>query len=62
MNYNQKYNKEHYSSFKVELKKEEYAKLQKKLNSLGISKAEFLRQAIKRLYDDKRKTNISKKA
>ena len=62
MNYNQKYNKEHYSSFKVDLKKDEYAELQEALKKYGITKAQFLRKAIERFYNDKQKANNSKKA
>lgn len=47
--YIQKYNKEHYKSFKVDLKKEEWEQLEKLLKEKGLTKAEFLRDAIKKL-------------
>lgn len=47
--YNQKYNKEHYKAFKVDLKKEELEQLEKLLKEKGITKAQFLRDAIKKL-------------
>lgn len=61
MNYNQKYNKEHYKSFKVDLKNDEYTELQEALKKYGITKAEFLRRAMQKFYDEKRKTKVSKK-
>lgn len=47
--YKQQYNKEHYKAFKVDLKKEELELLEKKLKEKGITKAQFLRDAIKNL-------------
>lgn len=44
--YIQEYNKEHYKTFKVDLKKDEYDKLDSYLKSKGISKAQFLRNAM----------------
>lgn len=44
-----KYNKEHYRAFKVDLKKEELEALEKKLKEKQLSKAQFLRNAIKKL-------------
>ena len=44
--YKQQYNKEHYRTFKVDLKKEEFDKLEQKLKELGLTKAQFLRDAI----------------
>lgn len=49
MNYIQKYNKEHYKAFKVDLKKEEFAKLEKLLKKHNFTKAGFLRLAIKKI-------------
>ena len=45
--YIQKYNKEHYKTFKVDLKLEEFNKLEQYLKDNKISKATFLRQAMK---------------
>lgn len=47
--YKIKYNKEHYKAFKVDLKKEELEALEKKLKEKQLSKAQFLRNAIKKL-------------
>ena len=44
--YKQQYNKEHYRTFKVDLKKEELDKLEQILKELGLTKAQFLRNAI----------------
>ena len=44
--YKQQYNKDHYRTFKVDLKKEEFDKLEQKLKELGLTKAQFLRDAI----------------
>lgn len=44
--YKQQYNKEHYRTFKVDLKKEELDKLEQMLKELGLTKAQFLRDAI----------------
>ena len=55
MNYKQKYNKEHYKSFKVDLKKEECEQLEEELKKQGISKSDFLRNAIKEFLNVKRK-------
>lgn len=44
--YKQQYNKEHYRTFKVDLKKEELDKLEQLLKELGLTKAQFLRNAI----------------
>lgn len=54
--YQIEYNKHHYSTFKVDLKKEELKKLNKTLKNLNLTKAEFLRQAIEELY---KKNNIN---
>ena len=45
--YIQEYKKEHYRVFKVDLKPEEWEKLDKILKKKKITKAEFLRRAIK---------------
>lgn len=52
--YIKKYNKEHYKTFKVELKKEEKEELDELLKSLNITKATFLREAIKNLKETKK--------
>lgn len=44
--YIQEYNKEHYKTFKVDLKKNEYDKLDSYLKSKGISKAQYLRNTM----------------
>lgn len=43
------YNKEHYKAFKVDLKVEELEELEKLLKEKGITKAQFLREAIHNL-------------
>ena len=45
-NYIQEYNKEHYKTFKVDLKKEELQELNELLKKEGLTKAQFLRDAI----------------
>ncbi len=52
--YIKEYNKEHYKTFKVELKKEEKEELDELLKKLGITKAAFLRDAIKNLNETKK--------
>ena len=47
--YTQEYNKEHYKPFKVDLKKEELEQLEKLLKKKGLTKAQFLRDAIQKL-------------
>ena len=47
--YNQEYNKKHYSTFKVDLKKVEIEELNKILKRLNLTKAQFLRNAIIKL-------------
>ncbi len=47
--YIQQYNKQHYKAFKVDLKKEEFDELEELLNKKGITKAQFLRNAIANL-------------
>lgn len=47
--YKMQYNKEHYRAFKVDLKKDELDELETLLNKKGISKAQFLREAINTL-------------
>ena len=49
MNYIQKYNKEHYKTFKVDLKKEEFYNLEELLKKNNLTKAAFLRIAIKEI-------------
>lgn len=49
--YIQKYQKEHYSVFKVKLKKEEKNELDKLLIKANLNQAQFLRKAISILKD-----------
>ena len=49
--YEQKYKKEHYSAFKVDLKRNEKEELDELLKSAKISKAAFLRNAINDLRE-----------
>lgn len=46
-NYKRSYNKEHYKTFKVDLKVEEWDEIDTILKQKGITKAQFLRDAIK---------------
>lgn len=55
--YIQDYQKEHYSIFKVKLKKEEKKELDELLNKIGLNQAQFLRNAIEQL----KKENYKKK-
>lgn len=52
--YIQEYNKEHYKTFKVDLKVEEWEELESILKSKGITKAQFLRNAIKSIKKSKK--------
>jgi len=47
--YIQEYNKSHYKTFKVDLRNEEMEELETILTSLQLTKAQFLRNAIKEL-------------
>lgn len=47
--YIQKYQKEHYSIFKVKLKKRRKKELDELLAKIGLNQAQFLRNAIKDL-------------
>lgn len=47
--YIQQYQKEHYSIFKVKLKKEEKKELDELLTEIGLNQAQFLRNAIQDL-------------
>lgn len=47
--YIQEYNKAHYRAFKVDLKIEELEELNNLLKEKGLTKAQFLREAIERL-------------
>lgn len=47
MNYKVEYNKKHYKAFKVDLKIEELEELEEILKKKGLTKAQFLRNAIK---------------
>lgn len=49
LEYQKEYNKEHYKTFKVDLKKEEFEELDKILKEKGLTKAQFLRNAIEQL-------------
>lgn len=49
--YIQKYIKEHYSTFKVDLKKEEKEELDRLLKKKKMTKADFLRKAIKQFKE-----------
>lgn len=50
--YRQEFNKKNYRQFKVDLKTEEYDKLNKKLEEKQMTKATFLRKAIEKLEND----------
>ena len=54
--YIQQYNKEHYSTFKVSLLKEEMEELNYILKERNMTKADFLRVAIKNLKINKKKS------
>ena len=54
--YIQEYNKEHYKTFKVDLKIKEFEELEKILKKAKLTKAEFLRQSIK---EYKNRTRVS---
>lgn len=47
--YIQEYNKEHYKTFKVDLKKQEFEELNKLLKEKKLTKAQFLRDSIDKL-------------
>ena len=47
--YIQEYNKKHYKTFKVDLKKEEFDELNELLKEKNLTKAKFLRYAIDKL-------------
>ena len=49
MKYQQEFNKKHYKAFKVDLKKEEMLELENLLKKFNLTKAQFLRNAIKEL-------------
>lgn len=53
--YQNQYDKEHYFAFKVKLKKEEKKELDDLLDKLGMTKAEFLRNAIEELKKSQNK-------
>lgn len=57
MTYNQEYNKKHYKAFKVDLKIDELEELETLLRKLQISKATFLRNAIKELKNKNERNN-----
>ena len=54
--YIQEYNKEHYKTFKVDLKIKEFEELEKILKKVKLTKAEFLRQSI---IEYKNRTRVS---
>lgn len=53
--YIQQYQKEHYSIFKVKLKKEEKKKLDELLATANLNQAQFLRNAIQDLKNKQKK-------
>lgn len=53
--YIQKYNKEHYKTFKVDLKKEEMDLLERLLKKNNLTKAQFLRNSINYLKQNNQK-------
>lgn len=53
--YIQEYNKSHYKTFKVDLRNEEMEELETILTSLQLTKAQFLRNAIKSLKESHKK-------
>lgn len=53
--YIQNYQKEHYSIFKVKLKKEEKKELDELLAETGLNQAQFLRNAIQDLKNKQKK-------
>lgn len=53
--YIQKYNREHYSTFKVDLKHEELEELNNLLKEQRLTKAQFLRNAIADLKTKKKR-------
>lgn len=53
MEYIKEYNKEHYKTFKVDLKKDEWEEIDSLLKEKGITKAQFIRDAIERLKKQK---------
>lgn len=62
LKYIREYNKEHYKTFKVDLKKEELEELNKLLLKCNLTKAQFLRNAIDVLKcKESRKGDILKK-
>lgn len=50
--YRQEFNKKNYKQFKVDLKTEEYERLNKNLEKKQITKSTFLRKAIEKLEND----------
>lgn len=62
--YKQQYNKDHYKTFKVDLKVEEMQQLEEYLEKIKLTKAQFLRYCIIRFtseYEDQFRTTLSKK-
>lgn len=51
--YIKEYNKKHYKTFKVDLKKEEYDETEKILKEKHLKKSEFLRKSIENLKNNK---------
>lgn len=56
--YIQQYNKEHYKTFKVDLKKEELDNINMLLKEKNMTKAEFLRLSIKALETNQIKKDL----
>ena len=55
--YIKEYNKKHYSAFKVYLSKEEKEEIDRLLKKKNITKAQFLRDAIKKLKEGDKDVN-----
>ena len=51
--YIKEYNKKHYKTFKVDLKKEEYDEAENLLKEKHLKKSEFLRKSIENLKNNK---------
>lgn len=56
--YIQQYNKEHYKTFKVDLKKEELDNINMLLKEKNMTKADFLRLSIKALETNQIKKDL----
>ena len=56
--YKREYNKQHYSTFKVDLLKKEKEDLDQLLKELNLTKAQFLRNAIEELKKNEKKKEL----